>query len=183
MRRPVDAFEDVHEFIERYLLESFAHLRRQAPELKVVIAALINDPEMTADFGQKHDEAVGYVAGVLGRFQESRCDRGVGRRGRDRGSDRAVELRGGVPAPTRVRAVGGRVEGDREVVGLDPQPGLQAEAPLPLLEPRSRKAVAAVLDARQRLDSVIELLGDADAPTASNGRAPRRGRQGASARA
>src|SRR3954451_22251325 len=50
VRRPVEASEGVHEFIERYLLESFGHLRRQAPELKVVIAALINDPEMTADF-------------------------------------------------------------------------------------------------------------------------------------
>src|SRR5262245_33356658 len=71
VRPPVEVFEDLHQFVERYLLESFAHFRRQAPKLKVVIAALINDPEMTADFAQKHDDAVEYVAGVLRQYQES----------------------------------------------------------------------------------------------------------------
>src|SRR5262245_20573600 len=62
--------DDVREFIESYLLESFAHHKRQAPKLKVVIAALINDPEMTVDFAQEHDEAVDYVVGALRRYQE-----------------------------------------------------------------------------------------------------------------
>jgi AcrR family transcriptional regulator len=72
IRAPIEGRpDDVSEFIERYLLESFAHHKRQAPKLKVVIAALINDPEMTADFAQEHDEAVDYVVGALRRYQEA----------------------------------------------------------------------------------------------------------------
>jgi AcrR family transcriptional regulator len=63
--------DDVQEFIESYLLESFAHHKRQAPKLKVVIAALINDPEMTVDFAREHDEAVDYVIVALRRYQEA----------------------------------------------------------------------------------------------------------------
>ena len=62
---------DVREFIEHYLLERFANLKQQAPALKVVIAALINDPAMTTEFERRHDEAVEYVADALGRFQEN----------------------------------------------------------------------------------------------------------------
>ena len=168
--RHIDDYDDVHEFLERYLLESLAGLRRQAPKLKVVIAALINDPEMTTDFWQKHDEAVEYVAGVLRRFQQA----------------------GSIAPSVDVDSIAGAIEQlsfavgfllqlvferpDRELKAIASSAasilsyGLQAQAPLPLLEPRSRKAVAAALDARQRLDSVIELLGDARTDSASNGR-------------
>ena len=62
---------DVRDFIEQYLIGELHALKRQASSLKVVIAALINDPEMTADFEQKHDEAVSRVASRLFRFQET----------------------------------------------------------------------------------------------------------------
>ncbi|MFI5045661.1 MAG: TetR/AcrR family transcriptional regulator [Acidimicrobiia bacterium] len=174
-RRPLDASEDVHEFIERYLLESFEHLKRQAPELKVVIAALINDPEMTADFSQKHDEAVDYVAGVLGRFQQS----GAIASSVDVSSIASAIEQLSFAVGFLLQLVFERPESELTAIAnssaLILSHGLQAGAPQPLLEPRSRKAVVAVLDARQRLDSVIELLEDGE-PVAANGSEPRRGK-------
>ena len=73
MRRAAQEYqEDVREFIEQYLLESFARMKEEAPPLKVVIAAFINDPAMATDFEKKHDEAVEYVSDALRRFQTNR---------------------------------------------------------------------------------------------------------------
>ena len=123
LRRPLEAFEDVarvHRALPARVVRAL-----EAPgtrSSRSSIAALINDPEMTADFAQKHDEAVDYVAGVLRQFQA------VAVRSRRRSTwtsiatrDRAVELRRRLPAPARVRASGERAAGDREVVGVDPE--------------------------------------------------------------
>jgi AcrR family transcriptional regulator len=170
--RRSDETQDVREFIEHHLVETFTNLRRDAPSLKVVIAALINDPEMTADFEQRHDAAVEYIADRLRKFQDA---------GAIAPEVDITALASGIEQLSFavgffLQLVFERPEGEvtaiaksfAQVVGQ----GLQAEAPRPLLEPRRRKAVAAAAEARLRLDNVIELLEDAMAHSDSgNGRA------------
>jgi hypothetical protein len=165
-RRTPQEFHDVREFIEFYLVESLRALKRDAATLKVVIAALINDPDMTADFEQRHEESVHYVAESLRWFQEN----------------------GGIAPDIDIDALSQSIEqlsfslgfvlqlvfeqSDAELVAIAKTSamvlgrGLQAEAPQPLLEPHRRRALAALLDTRQRLDRVVDLLEDAgdDAP-------------------
>ena len=170
VRRPIEDSQDPREFIEQYLLESFEHFKRQAPALKVVVAALINDPEMTAGFGQEHDEAVEHVARALRQFQEE---------GAIASSVDVVSIASAIEQLSfavgfLLQLVFERPKGELMAIATSSalilSRGLQAEAPQPLLEPRSRKAVAAVLDARQRLDSVIELLEDGQGSTGAAGR-------------
>lgn len=166
--------EDVREFLERYLLDQLANLRHQAPALKVVIAALINDPEMTADFEARHEGAVELVAEGLRRFQE----------------------RGVIAADLDIYALASGIEQlgfalgfllqlvfekpEEQLIAIAKTTaavlshGLEAAAPEPLLDPRRRKAVATVADVREQLESVIELLEDRE----GDGRErPRRGRR------
>lgn len=167
--RPPDGL-DLHEFIEHHLTDTFTHFRHDAASLKVVIAALINDPEMTADFEQRHDAAVDYIADRLREFQRD----------------------GAIAADVDIVALAAGIEQLSFAVGFflqlvfeRPQrelsaiakslaqvisQGLQTEAPRPLLEPRRRKAVSAVAEARVRLDSALELL---EALETSDGRRSR----------
>lgn len=174
--RTAHEFNDVREFLEHYFTDQLANLRRQSSSLKVVIAALINDPEMTADFESRHDAAVQYVADNLQRFQD----------------------RGAIAADIDVQALAQGIEQlgfavgfllqlvfdrpEKELVAIAMScagvlsQGLQADAPQPLLEPRRRKAVAAVLDAREQLDTIIDLLEDRGAEDGGQTR-PRRPRR------
>lgn len=175
--RSSDETQDVREFIETHLLETFTNLQREAPSLKVVIAALINDPEMTADFEQRHDAAVEHIAARLRQFQET---------GAIAPDVDVTSLASGIEQLSfsvgfflqivfdrPAREVTAIAKSLAQVIGE----GLQAEAPRPLLEPRRRKAVAAVAEARLRLDSVIELLEDAESrSTSANSRARSSGR-------
>ena len=154
--------QDVREFIEHYLLERFANLKQQAPELKVVIAALINDPAMTTEFERRHDQAVAYVADALGRFQEN---------GAIAAHVEVVSLASAIEQLSfavgfLLQLVFDRPDSELRAIAkssaLVLSQGLQADAPRPRLDPRRRTAVARVLDARSRLDSVIELLEDAE---------------------
>ena len=64
-------FQTVQEYLEYFFLREISDLKHVAPSLKVVIAALINDPEMSADFNQKHDAAAERVAKELRLFQDT----------------------------------------------------------------------------------------------------------------
>jgi len=155
-------FQTVQEYLEYFFLTEIRDLKHVAPSLKVVIAALINDPEMSADFNQKHDDAAERVAKELRQFQDT----------------------GAISADVDVNALADGIEQLGFAVGFFLQlifqrseeeltaiaistaaalsKGLQANAAQPLLEPRRRKALAAVLGARESLDGIVELLGDAE---------------------
>ena len=64
-------FDDVGDYIEWYLISGFDRMRTRASALKVIISALVNEPEMAAEFSRRHDEAVSEVATELRRFQKS----------------------------------------------------------------------------------------------------------------
>lgn len=159
-RRPASEFQTLQEYLEYYLLAQLRDLKTVAPALKVVIAALINDPEMTADFGQKHDLAAERLATELRQFQED----------------------GAMSAELDVDALANAIEQLSFAVGFflqlvfarsEPEltgiavavaaalsGGMQANSAQPMLEPRRRKALAAVLDARQSIEGILELLRD-----------------------
>ena len=161
LRAAEDCREDVREFIEQHLLESFANVRMQAPALKVVIAALINDPAMTEDFGQRHHETVEYVARALRGFQ----DRGVIAESVDIESIATAIEQLSFSIGFMLQLVLGRSEKELKAIARSCadvlSQGLQADAPSPLTDPRRRKAMAGVVDARSRLDAVIALLAEA----------------------
>lgn len=65
----LDQYDDVEELVERYLLRVFDGVRRRAPALKVVVAALVNEPDMATEFKRLHDAEVDVVAKQLRRLQ------------------------------------------------------------------------------------------------------------------
>ena len=155
---PADPTQDVREFIEQQLLHTLEQNRRDAPSLKVVVAALINDPEMTADLEQRHDGAVEHIALALNRFREAGAiSEEVDIASLASGIEQASFAIGFFlqlvfERPEReLKAIAKALA---EVIGQ----GLQSAAPQPFLDPRRRKAVAAVAEARQQLDNVLDLL-------------------------
>ena len=133
-------------------------MKEEAPPLKVVIAAFINDPAMATDFEKKHDEAVEYVTDALRRFQTNRVIAGH------------IDIKSMASAIEQLSfAVGFLLQ----LVFERPDPELRAIAAAsalalsqglhedtagPPVEPLRRKAVAGVRDVRRRLDDVIALL-------------------------
>lgn len=160
LRAADECQDDVREFIEQHLLESFAHVRTQAPALKVVIAALINDPAMTDDFEQRHNETVEYVARALRGFR----DRGVIAETVDIEAIAAAIEQLSFSVGFMLQLVLGRPEKELRAIAKSCaevlSQGLQADAPDPLTDPRRRKALAGVADVRGRLDAVMALLAD-----------------------
>ena len=153
---------DVRDFIEQYLIGELHALKRQASSLKVVIAALINDPEMTADFEQKHDEAVSRVASRLFRFQET----GALAANVDVVSLASAIEQLGFALGFLLQLVFDRPEAELIAIAKSSASvlslGLQAEASQPLVEPRRRKAIATVLNARDQLDGIIAVLEESE---------------------
>lgn len=159
VRPPREEFVGVEEFLERYLVGRFANLRDQALPLKVVVAALINDEEMTADFGPEHDDAVAYVAEVLRGFQWT----GV--------IDPTLDVDAAAIAIEQVSFAIGfllqlvleRPAEELDTLaracasvlsrGMEPPPG-------PVGGPRTCAALASVRDARRHLATALELLVD-----------------------
>ncbi len=162
--------QDVRDFIEEYLIGELRALKRQASSLKVVIAALINDPEMTADFEQKHDEAVNRVASRLRQFQET----GALAANIDVVSLASAIEQLGFALGFLLQLVFDRPEAELIAIAKSSATvlslGLQAEAAQPLVEPKRRMAVATVLDARDQLDSIIAVLEDSDLKGIGKGR-------------
>lgn len=161
---------DVREFIEHFLISEFHALKRQAASLKVVIAALINDPEMTTDFEQKHNEAVDRVARGLRKFQES----GALAANVDVISMASAIEQLGFALGFLLQLVFERPEAELIAIAKSSAAvlslGLQAEAPQPMVEPRRRKAMATVLDARNQLDGIIAVLEDSELKSDVKGR-------------
>ena len=172
---PQPELQDVRDFIEHYLISELHALKRQASSLKVVIAALINDPEMTADFEKKHDEAVNRVASGLRRFQET----GALATNIDIESQASAIEQLGFALGFLLQLVFNRPEAELIAIAKSSAAvlslGLQAEASEPVVEPRRRKAIATVLDAWDQLDSIIAALGDPElkgTPNSRNGARP-----------
>jgi TetR/AcrR family transcriptional regulator, regulator of cefoperazone and chloramphenicol sensitivity len=167
-------FPTLHEFLEYYFLAELSDLRIVAPPLKVVIAALINDPDMTSDFGERHQVATERVAKALRRFQD------MGAISPDIDIDALAE---GVEQ--LAFAIGfflqlvfnrpeAKLESIARTVAAALSNGVQGAVVQPLLEPSRRKAVAAVIEARESLDDIIELLQEGDlAGTAMSGNGAR----------
>ena len=66
--RPPD---NLREYLEEYLVGGFAGMREAAPSLKVIVSALVNEPELAADYERRHEEAVTDVEQQLQRFQDA----------------------------------------------------------------------------------------------------------------
>ncbi len=160
----------VQEFLEQHFLEEISNMKRSAPSLKVVIAALINDPEMTTDFARSHEHAVERVEKGLRRFQDT---------GAIAPSVDIKSLAAGI------EQLGFAVAFFLQIIFELPQKellaiassaasalsmGLQPGVAQPLLEPSRRKAVAEVLGARESLDNLLEVLQDAEFAGHANGR-------------
>jgi AcrR family transcriptional regulator len=64
-------FRDVREYLEYYLLQVFYLMKQHAPEIKILVAALVNDAELTADFERRHEEEVTLLAAQLRKFQDA----------------------------------------------------------------------------------------------------------------
>lgn len=174
-RRDPPEFQTVQEYLEHFLLGELNDLKRVAPSLKVVIAALINDPEMTADFGKKHDAAAERVAKELRRFQ------GMGTIAQDVDIEalaNAIEQLG-FAVGFFLQLVFETPNDQLKAIALSAAAalsnGLQANAAQPLLEPRRRMALSAVLGARESLDGIIDVLQDVEGAGASSQRNGTRG--------
>lgn len=158
LRAADECRDDVGKFIEQHLLESLANVKAQAPALKVVIAALINDPAMTGDFEQRHIETVEYVAAALRGFRA----RGVIAESVDIESIATAIEQLSFSVGFMLQLVLGRPKTEIRAIAqscaLVLSQGLQADAPSTLTDPRRRKAMAGVADARSRLDAVMALL-------------------------
>jgi len=117
---------------------------------------------MSADFNQKHDAAAERVAKELRLFQETGAispDVDVNAL-----ADGIEQL--GFAVGFFLQLIFQRSEAELTAIAVATAAalakGLQANAAQPLLEPRRRKALAAVLGARESLDGIVELLGDAE---------------------
>ena len=161
-RTGASEFQTVQEYLEYFFLAELRDLKRVAPSLRVVIAALINDPDMSADFDQKHDAAAERVAKELRQFQDTGAispDVDVN------ALANAIEQLG-FAVGFFLQLIFERPEAELTAIAVSVaaalSQGLQANAAQPLLEPRRRKALAAVLGARESLDGIVELLGDAE---------------------
>jgi AcrR family transcriptional regulator len=161
-RRDPPEFQTVQEYLEHFLLGELTDLKRVAPSLKVVIAALINDPDMSVDFGHKHDLAAERVAKELRRFQ------GMGAIAQDVDIDalaNAIEQLG-FAVGFFLQLVFETPSEQLRAIAISAASalsnGLQANAAQPLLEPRRRMALSAVLGARESLDGIIDVLQDVE---------------------
>lgn len=65
-----DGYEDVYSLIEGYILRVYEAMDRRAAQLKVIIAALVTEPELARDFEQLHDQEVDLLEAALRRFQD-----------------------------------------------------------------------------------------------------------------
>lgn len=161
-RTELPEFPTLQEYLETYFLTELADLRSVASPIKVVIAALINDPEMTSDFGERHDLATERVAKALQRFQD------MGAIAPDidiQALAEGVEQLGfalGFFLQLVFNRPEGKLEAIARTVALALSNGVQNAGAQPLLEPSRRKAVAAVIGARESLDDIIELLEQGD---------------------
>ena len=170
--RPANAANEsgeVRDFIEGYLLDTLTNMKHQAPTLKIVIAALVNDPEMTVDFEKKHDEAVEYVADRLRWFQDAGA---IGMHVDVVSLASAIEQLS-FAVGFLLQLVFERPQSELVAIAKSSatvlSEGLQAGVPQPHLEPVRRKAVAAAVEAREQLESIIGLLENAEFTTSGRG--------------
>lgn len=62
-------FSDVNDCVRGYLLTVFAAMRARSASLKVIVAALVNEPALAREFEGRHDNQVGLLTDQLRRFQ------------------------------------------------------------------------------------------------------------------
>lgn len=67
---PAD-FIGLRDFLENYFLFVFKRFRDHAPRLKVIGAVIVSDPELAAEFEQRHDNDVEHISSHLRAFQET----------------------------------------------------------------------------------------------------------------
>lgn len=68
--RAVD-YDDLETYLEEQLLGVIGHIQASAAELRIITAAIVSDDELAAEFEQRHDEAVDYMAEQLAHFQRA----------------------------------------------------------------------------------------------------------------
>jgi AcrR family transcriptional regulator len=152
-------FNDVHELIRGYLLLSFKGMLARTGPVKVLIAALVSEPELANEFESLHEAYVERLAVELRRFQDA----------------------GEIAPDVDVQAVAAGLEELGFAVGFmmqiiykRPQPELEAiantfadvmaiglrpsSAAAPISAGLREQTMRRALDASQGLDKIIELL-------------------------
>jgi AcrR family transcriptional regulator len=154
---------DPGELVERYLLRVFEGVRKRAPALKVVVAALVNEPDMAADFKRMHDREVDVVARELERLQQSGA---VGPDFDVRAVATAIE-EAGFALGFLMQVVYGVPRRELESIAGNfaaaLSQGLRGPAPTtPVPDALRRKTLGAARNAYSALDRVIALLDGGD---------------------
>ena len=151
--------EDPGELIEHYLLRVFEGVRQRAPALKVVVAALVNEPDMATDFKLMHDREVEVVAKELRRLQVAgTVDPDV-----DIGAVATAVEETGFALGFLMQVVYAVPRRELEVIARNfAGPlgrGLRGPAPAsPVPDGLRRKTLGAARDAHEALDRMIDLL-------------------------
>lgn len=64
-------FAGLRDYLEYYFRYIFQRFRDQAPRLKVIGAVIVSDPELSAEFEQRHDNDVAHIMSHLEMFRET----------------------------------------------------------------------------------------------------------------
>lgn len=70
-RLRAEDYDDLRTYLEQQLLGMIGHIQASAARLRIITAAFVSDDELAAEFEQRHDEAVAYMAEQLGYFQRA----------------------------------------------------------------------------------------------------------------
>ena len=154
--------QDVREFTEHFLISELHALKRQASSLKVVVRGASQRPRNDHRFRTEAQRSGGpggkwaaKISGDRGSCGERRCISMA---------DAIEQL--GFTLGFLLQLVFERPEAELVAIAKSSAAvlslGLQAEAAQPMVEPRRRKAMATVLDARNQLDGIIAVLEDSE---------------------
>ena len=70
-RLRAEDYEDLEEYLEQQMLQMLDHMRTNAAAVRIITATIVTDSELAAEFEQRHDEEVAYLAEQLAHFQRS----------------------------------------------------------------------------------------------------------------
>lgn len=172
-RRPDPrATGSLREYLEQYFEFILDTLGSQAPRMKIVAAAIVSDPEMSADFESRHDADVASVASQLQVFQ----DMGTIAPDIDIVASAAAIQQATFAIGLLMQIVYGKPRAELKAVARAFarafSTGMEGKAETPLAEPLRRDVLTATTAATEQLDRIMSLLTDT---AAANDAAPSKG--------
>lgn len=152
-------YDDLREYIESYLLGCFQRMESRAGAIKVIISALVTEPDLVTAFERRHDEQVRTVSRELSRFQETSAiaphfdvadiAAGIEQMGFSVGFLLQIVYKRPVEELASIASA----------MALALSQGLQGERPpLPLPEAMRKDTLGVAHGAAERLDRVVALL-------------------------